>query len=1500
MTNADANRASVSAIASASASVSENETEDDDDSSDDSDYEQTQSLAVGASATTTANPTAQSQSQSQSQSHSGPSPLLVSHSRYLPPQSLTAAALSALRGRVSRARLPPLAALAARYGDCLLPTLRAKEGRAAAASDRAAAAAAVAREAKKTAGKAASGAAIGENSSDDDDEDEGGVTSLYNVTHGRRLTAAHGHGSGHSRRRRNNPRFDPDPRASGGFVDLDAGAALHLPRQFVASLLACALFGLVGQPITVHTVQTRPVAVNPANAGATANSPDTAVSKSPGSIYMKKPLPNNAASNSPISSSNAGKSKGGSSNSTNANKAGYYPHLCFLELYSRIHNRRIASAHSGDAGAAYGREAGDWGVIGCQVAKLDCVFQYFLTMRDRMRAAVAAATAAVNATAGAQSQSALRKRARNLRGIISVYRHVLTVTSDTAVNPSAGTAGADSSNAVVMSDSSVPMPDNVDSVSPASSSLSSSASKTVSGRDSGPTILTALYCVSPPETGAVRAAKAAAVTGLVRTHSTMPAGASASTPLAPAARGSLQGDGFTVSRSLAEYIALSAVNGGDATTSAATTTETAAVVPTPDLLLHGQFLPHRNANALLPPISFVDGGGIEDVVPAPITIPSKGALTSAQHNAISCSDSSSSSRSDAVVDAPASATVSATTAPQSHFARTTDAPVLTAPVEFMGATYSSDAAATVLATMLSRAPRPARRRRSRANSDSRGSSASASAFYDDDDSDDDYGDSDGLDDVDENSADSTDNANGSQASSAAPRAISLASATPVQTIHADFANKFLGGGVLRSGAVQEEILFLIKPECLVTLAVAERLDPKEVVYIVGAERFSSYTGYSRSFAFAGPYVDPTPYDAFGRVANAIVAVDALAFHSPQAQFTFSAVRRELLKALAAFSFPVQTLAPAPLEQLTAPFVLASSSNDAARSSSSSSSSSGAIAAAPMSDSSSSSIAVSGAPPFPLPPPFTHSTLYSCISTGNWGCGAFGGDVALKLALQWVAAGLCDRSLLYHTFAVAQAEAAPRFVAVVRAAGLTVRGLWLLVHQYCAHVAASKQVTVIGDGSGGGGAHGQSYGTLGQGAAHWWGADTPQSKKGIAPLASSNNSDANMASPSSVAEDLAPDGANKSSSSAGTSASSLAKFGVTVTPQRADSLSGISAVTPSSGLSALSESRGIKRPLDLSDNAVKQEQETPAAINDSDAQQQQQQQQPKRNSPAVGAPAVIASSDVDGGAASSINSNTVVKLPSPAPVSAASSASSSASPAAAAAKAKPARASVQPSILSFFAPKPQPQQQLGQGQQQQQKLQMVSPVSLGALSLNNAKTSSSVNPDSGIAEVKPEAESEIKTEIKNETETALVAMATKTEAETKTDAMTDSGNAKVSRTTTETAIVVGGDDDDDVLSPSQPAVTKPLQPGALTVAATTATAAVSPAEALARAAFARAYNGSALATGTVWPPLRRFHGEPERGESLFDWVIRVVGGRTVNSHCGHMAETCYHKGKCNLL
>ncbi|VDD78821.1 unnamed protein product, partial [Mesocestoides corti] len=69
----------------------------------------------------------------------------------------------------------------------------------------------------------------------------------------------------------------------------------------------------------------------------------------------------------------------------------------------------------------------------------------------------------------------------------------------------------------------------------------------------------------------------------------------------------------------------------------------------------------------------------------------------------------------------------------------------------------------------------------------------------------------------------------------------------------NFANRFLGGGVLRGGCVQEEILCCIRPEIIVGRLFVEALEPHEALIIEGAERFSRYTGYASTFQWTGNF-----------------------------------------------------------------------------------------------------------------------------------------------------------------------------------------------------------------------------------------------------------------------------------------------------------------------------------------------------------------------------------------------------------------------------------------------------------------------------------------------------------------------------------------------------------------------------------------------------------------------------------------------------------------------
>lgn len=167
-------------------------------------------------------------------------------------------------------------------------------------------------------------------------------------------------------------------------------------------------------------------------------------------------------------------------------------------------------------------------------------------------------------------------------------------------------------------------------------------------------------------------------------------------------------------------------------------------------------------------------------------------------------------------------------------------------------------------------------------------------------------------------------------------------------LQVDFANKFLGGGVLGFGCVQEEIRFVICPEMIVSKLITEVLDKNEALLMIGCERFSHYDGYASTFEFIGNYVDDTPYDGSRRRICNVVAIDALNFYAASDQYKEELIRRELDKAYVGYYHDLNTPAPG-------------------------------------------------------------------VATGNWGCGAFGGNKRLKALIQLMACCVTCRPMVYFTF-----------------------------------------------------------------------------------------------------------------------------------------------------------------------------------------------------------------------------------------------------------------------------------------------------------------------------------------------------------------------------------------------------------------------------------------------------------------------------------------------------
>ena len=171
----------------------------------------------------------------------------------------------------------------------------------------------------------------------------------------------------------------------------------------------------------------------------------------------------------------------------------------------------------------------------------------------------------------------------------------------------------------------------------------------------------------------------------------------------------------------------------------------------------------------------------------------------------------------------------------------------------------------------------------------------------------------------------------------------------------DFANRYLGGGALGRGCVQEEILFVVCPELIAGMLFCEVMADNEAIIISGYERFSQHQGYATSFKFEKDYKDE--YAS----TNVLIAIDAIPYYTfANSQYRKEDMLREINKAYAGFKLCGNK----------------QKQND-------------------------------GKDVFAYP---------RSIATGNWGCGAFGGDPQLKCLLQWIAASCagCEK-FMYCTF-----------------------------------------------------------------------------------------------------------------------------------------------------------------------------------------------------------------------------------------------------------------------------------------------------------------------------------------------------------------------------------------------------------------------------------------------------------------------------------------------------
>ncbi|KAK4436636.1 Poly(ADP-ribose) glycohydrolase 1 [Sesamum alatum] len=266
---------------------------------------------------------------------------------------------------------------------------------------------------------------------------------------------------------------------------------------------------------------------------------------------------------------------------------------------------------------------------------------------------------------------------------------------------------------------------------------------------------------------------------------------------------------------------------------------------------------------------------------------------------------------------------------------------------------------------------------------------------------------------------------------------------PTEALEVDFANKNIGGGALRHGCVQEEIRCMINPELIVARLFLPSMADNEAVEIVGAERFSNYSGYAASFRFCGDHVDTKSVDTMGRRRTRIIAIDALS-RPGKRQYALECLLRETNKAFCGF-FDQHKIDSNGLKWLLAP------EPDQV------------IGMAP--ESSKTNILTTDDPSTSCEA--DTQTSYEVrknnkgqmlqykgnegeigVATGNWGCGAFGGDPEVKAIIQWLAASQALRPfVLYHTFNLEALQKLELVVQWILSQGWTVGEVWNILVEY---------------------------------------------------------------------------------------------------------------------------------------------------------------------------------------------------------------------------------------------------------------------------------------------------------------------------------------------------------------------------------------------------------------------------------------------------------------------
>ena len=201
----------------------------------------------------------------------------------------------------------------------------------------------------------------------------------------------------------------------------------------------------------------------------------------------------------------------------------------------------------------------------------------------------------------------------------------------------------------------------------------------------------------------------------------------------------------------------------------------------------------------------------------------------------------------------------------------------------------------------------------------------------------------------------------------------------------DFANMYIGGGALEGGCVQEEILFAVQPEAVISMFFMEVMDSDDAIRINNTIEYSKYTGYGYDFKFKESAIKMD--DSKSIKKSKFIAIDASCEYSQKYNLiNKDIIIRDIHKAYVGFNLINFEKEQENVEKTKEKTEKADKTEEKEKNEDNADKQDLAIKSEKK------------------------------IATGNWGCGAFGGDHELKFLQQWVAASFVGiDKLYYYTF-----------------------------------------------------------------------------------------------------------------------------------------------------------------------------------------------------------------------------------------------------------------------------------------------------------------------------------------------------------------------------------------------------------------------------------------------------------------------------------------------------